>query len=119
MSHYALETLFLIVLGVFFASGVLGFVMLLYLGRNHVKAVDRAVLGYELSTDIVSLSLRIPGYAGGFAWRSYARWSGLSGKFEHFDKSFKRPFIIMFWLIIVGACALAAGVFAGKILGRM
>ena len=113
------EIVFLALGVIFLASALLIFVMLVYLGKSRVKEVDRAVHGHELSTDIVSLFLRIPGYAGGFAWRSYARWSGLSGKFEPFDKSFKRPFIIMFWLIVVGACALAAGVFAGKILGRM
>ncbi len=82
------------------------FAMMFYLGRRHVKEADRAVLGYELPTDMISLGLRVPNYAGGFAWRFSTRRTKLAGKIEHFDRKFQRPFIITFWLMMTGGGAM-------------
>ena len=79
-----------------------------------MKEVDRAVLGYELPTDIISLALRIPNYAGGFAWRFSARRTKLAGKIEHFDRKFQRPFIITFWLMIVGGSLMILSILIDK-----
>ncbi len=110
-----LELLSVALVGIAVIGGFSLIAMTLYLGRRHVQKVDRAVLGYELPTDIVSLALRVPNYAGGFAWRFSARRTKLAGKIEHFDRKFQRPFIITFWLMIISGCAMILGVVIDKL----
>ncbi len=101
MSQNTVEITFLVLFTLTVICGFSLVAMTLYLGRRHVKEVDRAVWGHELSTDIITLFARAPAYAAGFAWRLFARRNGLAGKIEHFDRKFQRPFIITFWLMVV------------------
>ncbi len=104
---------------IFLVSSLLMFLLLVYIGRRRVKQVDLAVLGYELPTDVFSLFLRVPNYAGAFSSRFFARRVKLAGKIEHFDRRFRWPFVVIHWLVVTGLCAMIVGVFIEKHLGRM
>lgn len=92
---------------VFLLTGVLlqfisiGF--LLYIGKTRVKEIDKAVLGYEFPNDsIFALGLRVPNYSGGFVSKWSAKRGRLTGKIEHFDSEFRRPFII-YYILFMGS----------------
>ena len=96
--------LVLLAIGIFcgFASIVLTF----YIGKRHIKEVDRIALGYEIDKDsIFNLMLRIPNYTLAFVWPLYAKRGGLLELRKIFDKKFKRPFMVNMWLLIVGGSA--------------
>jgi len=76
--------------------------MSFYLGRNKIKEIDRLVYGHETSRDIFSLILRLPAYGGAFAWRWSAKRSHLLYIRDKFDKKFQRPFIITYYLYMLG-----------------
>ena len=89
--------------------------LMLYIGKTRVKAIDKAVLGYEYPHDsIFALMLRVPNYGGGFLWEWSAKRSRLKGKIEHFDNKFKRPFIVNYILLIIGTFSLVASILIGK-----
>ena len=91
----------LFVIGMLCGCIVIG--MIFYLGRSKMKEIDRVVYGYEIPSDSIFFKgFRFMDYGGAFAWRFYARRIGKEWMRERFDKKFQRPFIISFWLIIVG-----------------
>ncbi len=97
------ELIFLCFLGVGLICGFIFIFMTFYLGRRRIKEIDRVVFGYEISSDsIFYQGLRLMDYGGTFAWRFYARRIGKEWMRERFDKKFQRPFIIRFWLMIIG-----------------
>ncbi|NOZ55140.1 MAG: hypothetical protein GXP08_18715 [Gammaproteobacteria bacterium] len=78
-----------------------------YLGRSKMKKVDLLVYGYEIPSDSIFFQgFRMMDYGGAFAWRFYARRIDKDWIREHFDKKFQRPFIISFWLIVLGFLAM-------------
>ena len=101
MSISAAISLILFLLGVFCGFIFIG--LLFYIGKTRIKAIDKVVLGYEFPHDsIFALIIRVPNYAGGFMWKWSARRSGLEDKIEHFDASFRWPFIAVMVLTIIG-----------------
>ena len=90
--------------------------MVFYLGKRHVKEIDRVVYGHEFPNDsIFALLVRIPNYAGAFTFQWSAKRSRLADKIEQFDNSFRKPFIITYWLMIVSAGALLLGILIEKL----
>ena len=74
-----------------------------YLGRRHVKAVDKLVYGSTIPNDSIFFQLlRIPNYGGAFSWKFSARRNRLEAMVKQFDSAFKRPFIITFWCMVAG-----------------
>ena len=91
-------------------SGFTSIVLMLYISKTRIKVIDRAVLGHEYPHDsIFTLGLRIPNYGAGFLWKISAKRGGLEGKIEHFDKKFKRPFVINLILMIICVFCLILG----------
>ena len=87
------------------------FVMTLYLGRQHVRAVDKIAMGFEPQEDsLFMLMLRVPNYGLAFIWPFYAKRAGLLEIRDSFDKKFKRLFIINFWLPILSIVALVIAI---------
>ncbi len=86
--------------------------LMFYIGKTRVKAIDKVVWGYEFPNDsIFALMLRVPNYGGAFLSKWSAKRSGLEGKIEHFDETFKWPFKVVFILTFVSvACFIIAGV---------
>lgn len=76
---------------------------LLYLGKHHVKELDKLIYGHELPNDsFFFLMLRVPNYALAFIWPFYAKRAGLLAIHDKFDRSFKRPFVLHMLLLISG-----------------
>jgi len=92
-----------VIVVIFLLSGFASIGVLLYIGKRHIKEVDRVALGNEIQDDSFAyLMLRVPNYTLAFIWRYYARRSGLLEIHDRFDKKFKRPFMINLWLLIIG-----------------
>ena len=96
---------FLVSLSLICALG--GIFLVFYLGRNKVKEIDKLVYGFEIPSDSIFYKVqRIPSYGGAFAWR----WGAKRNKIEYirdkFDKGFQKPFILTFWLFVIGVVAL-------------
>jgi len=105
-----LEILANILLIIFITGGIATIGMTYYLGKHHVKEIDKVVYGHEFPNDsIFALFIRVPNYAGAFAFEWSARRSGLVGKIDKFDAKFRRPFIFTFWLMIVSTTAMIVG----------
>jgi len=109
-----------IIMFAFLITGVLlqfisiGF--LYYIGKTRIKEIDKAVLGYEFPNDsIFALGLRVPNYSGGFVSKWGAKRGRLTGKIEHFDSEFKRPFIIYYFLFMGSIFFLLASIFISEI----
>lgn len=116
MSIVEAISLAIFLLGILCAFIAIGF--LFYIGKTRIKEIDKAVLGYEFPHDsIFALIVRVPNYAGGFMWKWSARRSGLEGKIEHFDTSFRWPFIVAMVLAITGMVSLIVGTLLKNHLG--
>ena len=92
--------------------------LLFYIGKTRIKAIDKAVLGYEFPHDsIFALIIRVPNYAGGCMWKWSARRGHLEGKIEHFDARFRWPFIVAMVLTLIGMFSLVIGIILQKVFG--
>lgn len=90
-------------------------VMLIYIGKHRIKAIDKTVLGREVSGDnFAYLMLRVPNYTLAFIWPFYAKRAGLLKLRIDFDNKFKRPFMINLWLLIVGISAFLVAIVMNK-----
>ncbi len=108
-----ISILFLLTLVLAFASIALMF----YISRTRIKEIDKVVYGYEFPHDsIFSLMLRVPNYGGAFVWDWSAQRSGLKGKIEHFDKKFRWPFVVNFFLMLFGCVCMIALVILDNVL---
>lgn len=111
---------FLQLLGWVFAVNFLicafaGIAMTYYIGRRHIKEVDRVALGCEIKGDSIFYQmLRIPNYTLAFIWPLYAKRGGLQEICNRFDKKFKRPFVIHLWLAVVSVGSLVIGILLDK-----
>ena len=75
--------------------------------RNKIKKVDLLVYGYEIPHDSVFYQgFRMMSYGGAFAWRLGAKRTKLLHIRDHFDKKFQRPFIVTFYLSIIGVTSI-------------
>ena len=89
--------------------------MTYYLGRRHVKEIDRLVYGYEFPNDsIFALFIRVPNYAGAFTFKWSAKRSGLSEVIKNFDDKFRKPFVFTFWSMILSLISLLLAIFLDK-----
>ena len=85
--------------------------MIFYLGREKVKKIDLLVYGYEIPHDSIFYKIqRVPTYGGAFAWYWGAKRSKLLKIRDHFDKQFQKPFIITFWLMMIGLVSMVLGI---------
>ncbi len=85
-----------------------GIGMTFYLGRKKVKEIDQLVYGRKRRSDsIFHLILRLPSYGAAFASPWIAKRSHLTHIRDHFDKTFQRPFIITYYLFMVGVISMA------------
>ncbi|MCI0507317.1 MAG: hypothetical protein L0Z73_14570 [Gammaproteobacteria bacterium] len=100
---------------IFLVCAFAGIALVFYLGRHHVKEIDRIVYGFDVPSDSIFFKIqRIPTYGGAFVWRWGAKRSGLAKIRDKFDKKFKIPFIITFWLFVIGTISMIAGVIISK-----
>lgn len=104
-----------ILVTIFLVCAFLGIGLTFYLGRHHVREIDRIVYGFDIPSDSIFFKIqRVPTYGGAFAWRWGAKRSGLEKIRDKFDKKFQIPFIITFWLFVIGAFSMIAGVIVSK-----
>jgi len=98
------QLIFLSLLFLVVGSAFLSIALIFYIGRTRVKEIDKAVYGFEMLNDsIFFLVFRVPTYGFAFLWKRYAKIVGCEGKIEHFDRHFRRPFIIVAVLTIFGS----------------
>jgi len=72
-----------------------------------MKEIDQLVYGYEIPSDSIFFQLlRMPRYGGAFACRWCAKRSHLLYIRDHFDKKFQRPFIVTYYLSIIGGTSI-------------
>ena len=84
-----------------------GIGMTFYLGRNKMKKIDQLVYGSEIPYDSIFYQLlRLPRYGGAFASRWGARRAHLLSIRDQFDKKFQRPFIVTYYLLMVGGISM-------------
>lgn len=104
---------------VFMLCAFAGLRMVFYLGRCRVKNIDRVVYGFEIPHDSIFFKIqRIPTYGGAFAWRWGAKRGGLEKIRDEFDKKFKMPFIVTFWLFVVGVISMVLGIVISNFLSN-
>ena len=85
-------------------SGCITFGMIFYLGRTKMKEVDRLIYGFETQGESFSLQAqRMMDYGAVFTWRWHAKRAERLYVYDHFDKKFKRPFIVTYYLFWVTA----------------
>ena len=85
--------------------------MVFYLGIKKVKNIDMLVYGFEIPHDNIFYKMqRIPAYCGAFAWYWGAKRSKLVKIRDQFDKQFQKPFIITFWLLMIGFVSMILGI---------
>ncbi len=66
-----------------------------------MKKVDEYYYGFNVDNDSIFFQVvRFPIYVNIFSSRWYAKRAGQLDMYEHFDKKFKRPFLIAFMLVI-------------------
>lgn len=76
---------------------------LFYIGRHHIKYIDKLIYGHEFPNDsFMFLMLRIPNYTLGFIWPFYAKRAGLLAIQGKFDTKFKRPFYAHMSFLLAG-----------------
>ncbi len=110
-----LQTIVSILAATFILCGIADICMTFYLGRYKMKEIDQLVYGYEIPSDSIFFQLlRIPQYGGAFACRWCAKRSSLLHIRDRFDKKFQRPFIITFYLSIVGVVSMVFGIVLSK-----
>ncbi len=96
--------------------GVIAIGMTFYLGRNKMKKVDLIVYGYEIPSDSIFYQLlRLPQYGGTFASRWTAKRAHLLPIRDQFDKKFQRPFIITYYLFMVGGVSMVLLIILDKL----
>jgi len=98
-----IELLYVVITFIALLCAFLSIGMLFYIGKHHVKEIDRIIFGCETEDDsFFFLMLRVPNYTLGFIWKFYAKRAGLLEMYNHFDKKFKRPFMLNLWLSVIG-----------------
>ena len=116
MSNLEITMFIFLVVGILFQIISIG--LLFYIGKTRIKEIDKAVLGYEFPNDsIFALGLRVPNYSGGFVSKWCAKRGRLTGKIEHFDSSFRRPFIIYYLFFMSSIFFIIASVVISELYG--
>ncbi len=88
--------------------GLITFVMLIVLGRTRMKEIDKYIYGHEFEHDSIFFQMaRLPQYISVFASRWFAKRTGQLEFYEHFDKKFKRPFLVAYMIVILGVLLMA------------
>ncbi len=109
------DLLSLITFFAFIICGIVYLVMVIIIGRTRMKEVDKYYYGFNVDNDSIFYQLvRFPIYANIFASRWYARLVGHLDMYEHFDKKFKRPFLLASMFVLLGLFLLLSGLFIDK-----
>ena len=108
------QILSLVFVSVFIGCAFIGIAFVFYLGRTRVKQIDKLIYGFEIPHDSIFFKLqRVPSYGAACAWHWGAKRSGMLKIRDQFDKDFQKPFIITFWLFVVGTVSILIGIFIG------
>lgn len=68
-----------------------------------MKEVDEYIYGHKFEDDSIFFQIaRLPQYLTVFSSRWLAKRTDQLEFYEHFDKKFKRPFLISFYLVVLG-----------------
>ena len=98
------KLLFLTFFAVAMICAVVSLVMLMILGRTRMKKIDKYIYGHEFEHDSIFFQIaRLPQYILVFSSRWFAKRTGQLEFYEHFDKKFKRPFLVAYMIVIFGA----------------
>lgn len=94
---------------------LISLVMLAILGRSRMKEVDEYVYGHKFEHDSIFFQIaRVPQYLTVFSSRWFSKRTGQLDFYEHFDSKFKKPFLISFYLVVIGMLFLIVAVFFEK-----
>jgi len=98
------KILFLAFVALFIICAIVSFVMLIRLGRTRMKEIDKYIYGHEFEHDNIFFQMaRLPQYITVFSSRWYAKRTGQLEFYGHFDKKFKRPFLVAYMIVMLGA----------------
>jgi hypothetical protein len=105
------KLIFVIIVMLALLSAFIVIGLMFFIGKTRIKAIDKVVYGFGFPNEsIFALLIRVPNYGGAFLWKWSARRSGLEGKIEHFDETFRWPFKAVILLTIFGiTCSVMAG----------
>lgn len=97
------KIIFMIVLSIGLICSFTFIIMVAILGRTRMKEVDEYIYGYKMPSDSIFFQLmRFPHYSHILNSRWGAKRAGSLDLYEHFDKKFKRPFLIAQIIVILG-----------------
>ena len=109
------DLLSLITFFAFIVSGLVSLIIMVVLGRTRMKEVDKYVYGHKFEHDSIFFQIaRVPQYLTVFSSRWFAKRTGQLEFYEHFDKKFKRPFLISLLFAILSLVFMMIGLLMDK-----